>query len=138
VALTNRKRPESCRELEHSSGGGPVSSGMRSDRAAQKMPHGLTFVLSEPGSLHYGKYIDERGVFRGWEPWPHCKERELRKELTRVMRLACAAGAVDTITARMVIDAARTADCAPLVRALLEVAEYFESRNSSKKGDPCP
>lgn len=106
-------------------------------RAARKIPQGFTFVWSEPGSTHYGKYVDERGVFRGWEPWSNCAERELRKALARLMRLACAAGAVDTVTGRMVIDAARVDDCGPLVRALREMEEYFKSRICSRKGDPC-
>lgn len=110
-----------------------MSSATQPEAPAQPLPHGFTLVLCEPDSLHYGRFVDERGVFRGWAPWPHCDGRELRKSLTRLMRTACAAGAVDTMTARKVLDTARADDFMHLLIALREMTVYFEYAGACKR-----
>lgn len=100
----------------------------------RSLPQGFKLVPCKAGSLHYGKYVDESGVFRGWAKRPYSEERELRKALARAVRSACAAGAVDAMTARRVIDTARTDDFVPLVTALRQITAYFESRHLSQKG----
>jgi hypothetical protein len=111
-----------------------MTSAIANAECGRSLPQGYTLVLCRAGSLHYGKYDDESGVFRGWAKRPHSEERELKKALTRTMRSACAAGAVDTMIARRVIDTARTDDFVPLVTALRQMTAYFESRHLSQKG----
>jgi hypothetical protein len=111
-----------------------MTSAIANAGCGRSLPQGFKLVPCKAGSLHYGKYVDESGVFRGWAKRPYSEERELRKALTRAMRSACAAGAVDIMTARRAIDTARTDDFVALVTALRQMTAYFESRHLSQKG----